>query len=90
MTTLRFLRQLGVLGALTVAAGACSSVLDVEFPGRVPAETINDPSLASTLVTGVIGDLECAYNNYVAATSAHSDEFVVSMPPSPVVRFLVA
>jgi hypothetical protein len=58
-----------------LALGACSNFLDVEFPGRIPAEQIDDPSLASVLVTSVIGDLECAYNNYTAASSIHSDEY---------------
>jgi hypothetical protein len=53
----------------------CSGLLDVEFPGRIPAAQVNDPSLASVLVNGVIGDLECAYNNYMTASAIHSDEF---------------
>ncbi|MBM4186353.1 MAG: RagB/SusD family nutrient uptake outer membrane protein [Gemmatimonadetes bacterium] len=75
MLTLRFVRPLSVLAASVLGATACSNVLDVDFPGRVPAEQIDDPSLAPVLVKGVIGDLECAYNNYVAATAAHGDEF---------------
>ncbi|MFN0181662.1 MAG: RagB/SusD family nutrient uptake outer membrane protein [Gemmatimonadales bacterium] len=75
MRTLRFLRPLGAVVASVLAASACGSVLEVEFPGRVPAELINDPTLAPVLIKGVIGDVECAYNNYVAATAAHSDEF---------------
>jgi hypothetical protein len=70
----RILLQLGAAAAMFGLVG-CSNILDVEFPGRVPVETIDDPTLASVLVKGVIGDLECAYNNYTAATSAHSDEF---------------
>ncbi len=54
--------------------GACGSILDVEFPGRIPAESIDNPNLAIVLARGVVGDLECAYNNYSAGNSAHSDE----------------
>jgi hypothetical protein len=71
------------VGSLTLAA--CNNILDVQFPGRIPAEKINDPTLAPTLVTGVIGDLECAYNNYTAATATHSDEYESansSVPPT--------
>lgn len=60
------------------ALGACSSILDVQFPGRIPAEQVDDPTLAAVLVRSVIGDLECAYNNYVAGTSIHSDEYETS------------
>jgi hypothetical protein len=75
MRTLRFLRPAGLVAASVLAMTACSNVLEVEFPGRVPAELIDDPTLAAVLIKGVIGDLECAYNNYTAATAAHSDEF---------------
>lgn len=75
MQTLRFLRQLGAVAVSACWLAACRNALEVEFPGRVPAEQINKPELAPTLVKGAIGDLECAYNNYVSATAAHSDEF---------------
>jgi len=75
MRTLRFLRHLAAAAALTLVVGACSNVLDVQYPGRIPAEKIGDPTLAATLVTSVIGDLECAYNNYTTANALHSDEF---------------
>jgi len=75
MRTLRFLRQLGLAAAVPLALGACSGVLDVTYPGRIPTEQIDDPTLASVLVTSVVGDLECAYNNYTAGNAAHSDEF---------------
>ena len=65
--------------AAVVAAGfglgACGNLLDVEFPGQIPAENINNPSLAPVLTRSVIGDLECAYNNYSTGNSAHSDEW---------------
>ena len=65
------------VACLAVVAGlsACSNLLDVDFPGRIPLAALDDPTLASTLVTGVIGDLECAYNNYAGGAAVHSDEF---------------
>jgi hypothetical protein len=72
---MRILRRLGVTVALPLL-GACSGgLLDVSFPGRIPADKVDDPTLAPTLVNSVIGDLECAYNNYTAGNAAHSDEF---------------
>ena len=56
-------------------AGACSEPLAVEYPGRIPTEQLSDPSLAPVLVTGVIGDFECAYSNYSGGSSVHSDEY---------------
>jgi len=74
MLSVRFRRRLGTV-VVSLALVACGNVLDVEYPGRIPSETIDDPTLATVLVNGVIGDVECAYNNYVAANAAHSDEF---------------
>ena len=60
---------------LTIGLGACSGILDVQYPGRIPADQVNDPTLASILVLSVVGDFECAYNNYSQAGAVQSDEF---------------
>ena len=75
------LRSSAVFVATLVAgllAGGCSNLLDVQFPGRIPSDQINNPTLAPVLADGVVGDFECAYNNYFSGTSAHSDEFEAS------------
>jgi starch-binding outer membrane protein, SusD/RagB family len=64
-------------GVLVLLAG-CSNLLDVELPTRVPAETLDDPALASTLVAGAVGDFECALTNYITATGLLGDELVES------------
>ena len=58
-----------------LALGGCQTLLDVEFPGRIPTEQIADPSLAPVLVRSVVGDFECAYSNYTGGSSVHSDEY---------------
>src|SRR5437879_2928127 len=63
----RWGRALAALLLLTGSAG-CSSLLDVELPTRVPAATLDNPSLSATLVNGAIADFECALVNYAAAT----------------------
>lgn len=72
----RFLGMLTVL--LLPITGACSldEILEVEIPGRVDAGALDDAALARTLVDGVVGDTECAWNNYAAAASHHSDEWI--------------
>ena len=75
---IQLLHRVGASVAVVAAGfglGACGSLLDVSFPGRIPAEDINKPALAPILARSVIGDLECAYNNYSAGNSAHSDEW---------------
>jgi hypothetical protein len=58
-----------------LALAACSNLLEVQFPGRIPATDITDPSLAGVLARSVVSDLECAYNNYSGGSSTQSDEF---------------
>ena len=66
----------GIASILTAGAlVACSNILSVDYPGRIPTPQLNDPTLAATLVGGVIGDFECAYSNYFAGSSVHSDEY---------------
>lgn len=77
---LRPARWLPVLAAATLALAGCHTdrLLEVDLPGKVPEESLDDPALAQTLVNGVIADLECAWDNYVAAAAVHSDEFIHS------------
>lgn len=56
----------------------CDSLLDVELPGEVPEESLDDPELAGEMVNGAVADFECAYNNYTFGSAAHSDEFIPS------------
>jgi hypothetical protein len=73
--TARPLRR-AALGLPTLAVlAACSNLLEVQYPGRIPTEQLDNPALAAVLADGVVGDLECAYNNYFSGSAAHSDEF---------------
>jgi hypothetical protein len=56
--------------------GACSDVLKVELPGRIPTDLLDDPSTATTLASSVVADFECAFSNYIASTSILSDDFL--------------
>ncbi|MBM4186674.1 MAG: hypothetical protein FJ206_05105 [Gemmatimonadetes bacterium] len=62
------LAALGLLGT-----AACSDLLDVELPGRVITEQLDDPALATALANGVVITFECAWTQYVAAANAMSD-----------------
>jgi hypothetical protein len=65
------------LVAAALATGCdLSGILDVDLPGRVAEEALEDPALARVLVNGVIADAECAWNTYSAAASHHSDEWI--------------
>jgi hypothetical protein len=73
--------------ALTMGLAACDSLLEVDIPGRVPEEALNDPRLAATLVNSVIADVECSWDNYVAAAAHHSDEWIASSGNSTMARW---
>jgi hypothetical protein len=69
-----------LLIAFTMLSSACDSsdLLEVDVPGRVPEEALNNPALAGTLVNGVMSDLECAWDSWVALAAIHSDQFIHS------------
>ncbi|MGQ0641765.1 MAG: RagB/SusD family nutrient uptake outer membrane protein [Gemmatimonadaceae bacterium] len=62
-------------------------ILEVDFPGQIPTEQINDPSLAAVLARSVIGDFECAYSNYMSGSSVHSDEYETSNSNVPLANW---
>lgn len=62
--------------ALTMGLGGCDGLLDVDIPGDVPAEALDDPALASVLVQSAVGDFNCALTNYAGATAALTDELI--------------
>jgi starch-binding outer membrane protein, SusD/RagB family len=68
----------GITVALLVGLAGCSDILDVDLPGQVPADALDDPALAQVLVNSTIADFECAYSNYVTATGLLTDEFIIS------------
>ncbi|MGH7711721.1 MAG: hypothetical protein ACREOG_10585, partial [Gemmatimonadaceae bacterium] len=78
-----------VVAAVCVSLAGCNTdkILDVEFPGRIPTEQINDPALAAVLVRSVIGDFECAYSNYMSGSSVHSDEYETSNSNVPLANW---
>ncbi len=65
-----------VPGILLAAACDLGEILEVDIPGKVDANSLADPALATVLVNSVIGDAECAWSNFAAAGSHHSDEWI--------------
>jgi hypothetical protein len=74
------LRRGALQSALTLVAAlalaACGSLLDVEAPSRIPAEGLEDPTSASLLLNGAIGDFECAFQSYVVMGGIVGEELV--------------
>lgn len=59
-----------------LAACDIQEILEVEIPGRVEEGALDNPKLASTLVTGVVSDAECSWNQFTAGMAHHSDEYI--------------
>lgn len=59
-----------------VLAGACNGILDVEVPGRVQDVSLDNPTLAPTLVASAQGDFECAFSEFVHTTGLWANEFI--------------
>ncbi|HEX5725179.1 MAG TPA: RagB/SusD family nutrient uptake outer membrane protein [Longimicrobiaceae bacterium] len=69
-------RSLALLLACGLAVVGCESLLDVEKPGVIPAEDLNDPVRAPLLVAGAIGDFECAFGAFVVMGGIIREEFI--------------
>lgn len=65
---------------LALGLGGCDTaeLLEVDLPGNVTAEDIEDASLASTMRVSAIGDFEWAWDEYVDFAAKHSDEYIQS------------
>ena len=60
-----------------LSAAACDSLLDVEEPpSRIPASGLDDPAAAGLLLSGAVGDFECAYGAYVVMGGIVGEELV--------------
>src|SRR5690606_8033276 len=57
-------------------AVACDSLLEVDLPGNVPAESLDNPAMATTLVNSALGQFECAYTSYVVSTGILAQAYI--------------
>ena len=67
-----------LFAASSLLLSGCSldEILAVHVPGKVLEEDLSSSSLANVLATGVIAEVECSWNQYVAGSAHHSDEYV--------------
>lgn len=66
------LAMMVLVSALGVAG--CSDLLEVELPGQVAAEDLNDPRLARTLVVSAQADFECGFREFIRWTGTWTSE----------------
>lgn len=54
---------------------ACEGLLEVNSPGNLTAEQLQDAKMAAVLQTGMLADFECAWQGYAYTASVLSGEF---------------
>ena len=59
-----------------VGITACNSLLDVDNPGSVPAESLSDPALAPALAAAAMQTLQCGVIQYAATVGMLSSEYL--------------
>jgi hypothetical protein len=64
--------------SLLAATAACSSLLEVDVPSRVPAADAIVPANAAILMNSVIGEFECAFGGAVVSGGTLGDELANS------------
>jgi starch-binding outer membrane protein, SusD/RagB family len=77
----RGIHQRGMVVALALSVAVltgCESLLEVEVPGAVTAESLDNPQMAASLLAGAIGEVECAVGQYVEGTAILADEVISS------------
>jgi hypothetical protein len=61
-----------------IGLGACNSLLDVDNPGSVPAESLTDPALIRPLTNAAMQTLQCGVEQYDATAGMLSGEYLSS------------
>jgi len=66
----------GATAGLLMLAGiaGCDALLEVKLPGQVAAEALSNPALAEAMLTGVIAEFECGFNEYALLGAVVTDE----------------
>lgn len=68
--------RLAMLTLLVSTVAACNTdeLLDVNSPTQIPADNLENPTFASLLVNGSLGDFECAVGAHIGVTAILGDE----------------
>ena len=67
-----------VVAALMIPITACDRLLEVDNPGNVPIDALNNPALMQTLEAASLQQFECAYANFVATAGVLSGEYWIA------------
>ena len=65
-----------IFGFALFGITACNSLLEVDNPGSVPAESLSDPALAPALAAAALQTLQCGVIQYAATAAMLSGEYL--------------
>jgi len=68
---------------LVLALSACEDLLEVDLPGSVTSDALDDAQLAETLVLSAQGDFECGFVDYMRFPGQWFEEFQNSSQSRP-------
>jgi hypothetical protein len=71
-------RRVAALAVLTSAVLAgCDGLLDVDLPGSISEQSLNDPSQAQLLVTSAITNVECGFSDFIASNASGNEDVLL-------------
>jgi hypothetical protein len=76
MQSAAILARHATVGVALVGLTACNTILDVDNPGSVPAESLSDPSLAPALASAALQTLQCGVEQFAATAGMLSGEYL--------------
>src|SRR5690606_29350701 len=65
------------LALLFGTLAACDGLLDVELPGQITEDALDDPGQATILVNSAIADIECSVSEFVASNAAGYEDVAI-------------
>jgi starch-binding outer membrane protein, SusD/RagB family len=67
-----------LLGVLLLGNVGCDTLLEVELPGQVTDDQLENSNLAATMVVSAVGEFECSVGRQVTSTGILTGEYITS------------
>src|SRR4051794_26600394 len=64
--------------SLLLSTAGCNKLLDVDAPGEILSETLDNPKYAPLLATSAVSSFECALGAYIMTAGSLGDELIIS------------
>jgi starch-binding outer membrane protein, SusD/RagB family len=71
-------RKALLMVSLALSAAGCDTLLTVDTPGEILAETLDNPQYAQLLSTSALSRFECAFGAYIVTAGSLGDELIIA------------